>query len=76
MTKFLKSKIFDSKLNFQEHAVVIRSIGWLSKPCKNLLDEDHLFDIFTILSLQAEEKYLKYIHCTNYLLDLHSYCFI
>lgn len=63
--------MFDTKLNFQEHAVVIRSIGWLSEPCNNILEEDYLFEIFTILSLKAEEKYLKYIHSINYLQDLH-----
>lgn len=67
MIIFLKSKIFDEKLNFQEHAIVIRSIGWLSEPCNNILGEENLIEIFTILSLKAEEKYLKYILYSNYL---------
>lgn len=61
MIIFLKSKIYNDKSNFQEHAVVVRSIGWLSEPCYIILGEDNLVEIFTILSLQAEEKYLKYI---------------
>lgn len=61
MIVFLKSKIHDEKLNFQEHAVIIRSIGWLSEPCHNILGEGDLNEIFTILSLQAEKRYLKYI---------------
>lgn len=66
MIKFLKSKIDNYKLNFQEHAVVVKSIGWLSEPCKNLLGEEKLIKIFTILSLLAEEKYFKYIFYTTH----------
>lgn len=58
MILFLKSKVHDDKLNFQERAVVIRSIGWLSEPCNNLLGQENLIEIFIILMLQAEEKYL------------------
>lgn len=61
MIIFLKSKICDDKSNFQEHGVVVKSIGWLSEPCNKILGEEHLNELFTILSLQAEEKYLKYI---------------
>jgi len=67
MIIFLKLKLCDFKLNYQEHAVVVRSIGWLAEPCNNLLGEDNLTGIFTILSLQAEEKFLKYILYSNYL---------
>lgn len=67
MFMFLKLKLCDFKLNYQQHAVVIRSIGWLAEPCNNLLGEEHLIEIFTIFSLQAEEKYLKYIFYSNYL---------
>ncbi|XP_025192516.1 DNA-dependent protein kinase catalytic subunit-like [Melanaphis sacchari] len=59
MIKFLKLKLCDLKLNYQEHAAVVRSIGWLAEPCNNLLGEEHLIEIFTILSLKAEEKYLN-----------------
>lgn len=59
MIIFLKSKMYDDKLNFQEHAVVIKSIGWLSEPCDNLLGQDTLIELFMILMLQAEEKYLR-----------------
>lgn len=61
MIKFLKLKIYNHKLHFQEHAVVVKSIGWLSESCKNLLGEEKLIEIFYILLFQAEEKYLKYI---------------
>lgn len=67
MIIFLKSKICDDKLNFQEHAVVVRSIGWLSESCNTILGSENLIKIFTILSLQAEEKYLKYILYLNYI---------
>lgn len=67
MIIFLKLKLCDFKLNHQEHGVVVRSIGWLAKPCNNLLGEDNLIGIFTILSLQAEEKFLKYILYSKYL---------
>jgi len=68
MLMFLKLKLCDFKLNYQQHAVVVRSIGWLAEPCNNLLGEEHLIEIFTIISLQAEEKYLKYIiFYSNYL---------
>ncbi|XP_029343352.1 DNA-dependent protein kinase catalytic subunit isoform X2 [Acyrthosiphon pisum] len=59
MIIFLKHKLYDFKLNHQEHAVVVRSIGWLAEPCNNLLGEDNLIGIFTILSLQADEKFLN-----------------
>lgn len=67
MIIFLKFKLCDFKFNYQEHAVVVRSIGWLAEPCNNLLGEENLIEIFTILSLQVEEKYLKYILYLNYL---------
>jgi len=68
MIIFLKSKLYDFKLNHQEHSVVVRSIGWLAEPCNNILGEENLIGIFTTLSLQAEEKYLKYLHSfSNYL---------
>jgi len=67
MIIFLKHKLYDFKLNHQEHAVVVRSIGWLAEPCNNLLGEENLIEIFTILSLQAEEKFLKYILYLKYL---------
>lgn len=52
--------MYENYLNFQEYAVVVRSIGWLSEPCYNLLGEENLVEIFIILSLQTEEKFLKY----------------
>lgn len=69
MIVFLKSKLYDHKLNFQEHGIVVRSIGWLSEPCNNFLGEENLNEIFTILSQQADEKYLKYILFNNNLSD-------
>lgn len=60
MISFLKSKMYENYLSFQEHAVVVRSIGWLSETCYNLLGEENLIEIFIILSLQTEEKFLKY----------------
>ncbi|XP_060849991.1 DNA-dependent protein kinase catalytic subunit-like isoform X3 [Rhopalosiphum padi] len=59
MIMFLQLKLCDIKLNYQEHAVVVRSIGWLAEPCNNLLGEKYLVEIFNIFSLQAEEKYLN-----------------
>lgn len=72
MIIFLKSKIYDGKLNFQEHAVIVRSIGWLSEPCYNILGEENLIEIFTILSLKAEEKYLKYLFIYDF---IYTYSF-
>lgn len=60
MILFLKSKMYEKYLNFQEHAVVLRSIGWLSESCYHFLGEENLIEIFIILSLQTEEKFLKY----------------
>lgn len=68
MLLFLKYKLHDNYLNFQEHAVIVRSIGWLSEPCYNLLGEEYLIEIFIKLSLQAEEKFLKY---SNFLLFIN-----